>query len=455
MISKRDSIISFSIKFNRGKRVLLLAIGFFLIVPSVFSQNKNLIGSLRIGDTIPADLELTNVYNYPISKIRLSDLKGKLVILDFWSTWCGACIEMFPEVHALQKQFGDQLQIILVNSYEGDNESRVKTFFDNRQKRTGMTVDLPYSLLQTTITEYFPYKFIPHYVWINKKGEVIATTSQAEITSSNIALAIKGILPRVHIKQDQLDFDSNAPLFVNGNGGYGSKFTYRTLLTDYIEGIGNGTGMQRDEKDNITRFYMYNTLPIMLLRIAYPKELNRPVNQIQIEVSDRQKFDPRLFSDSLLYSIAVCYELITPPINLEKFRSYLREDIKRLFNVVVYEETVKAKCYILKSKNAASRIVSKGGSYSLDVARETTKKHMKNAPVSDLIYILNTLSLFSASPVIDATNFVENIDLNFPANLHHMSLEALQSFLKQNGLFLSEEERGIEVGVISSTKSNN
>ena len=74
---------------------------------------------LSIGDSIPHDLVLSDVYNYPVSKIRLSDLKGKFIILDFWATWCGACIATFPKMHQLQARFGDNLQVILVNTYQG------------------------------------------------------------------------------------------------------------------------------------------------------------------------------------------------------------------------------------------------------------------------------------------------------------------------------------------------
>ena len=50
---------------------------------------------LSIGDTMP-DITITNVYNYPSSTIHFSDLKGKLVILDFWATWCTGCKQEMP-----------------------------------------------------------------------------------------------------------------------------------------------------------------------------------------------------------------------------------------------------------------------------------------------------------------------------------------------------------------------
>jgi thiol-disulfide isomerase/thioredoxin len=34
---------------------------------------------------------------------------GKLMILDFWATWCGACISKFPKLDSLQKKYADKL----------------------------------------------------------------------------------------------------------------------------------------------------------------------------------------------------------------------------------------------------------------------------------------------------------------------------------------------------------
>lgn len=48
-------------------------------------------------------------------KLRLSDLRGKVVLLNFWTTWCTACVSEMPELIALQKRQGDHLAIVGVS----------------------------------------------------------------------------------------------------------------------------------------------------------------------------------------------------------------------------------------------------------------------------------------------------------------------------------------------------
>lgn len=69
--------------------------------------------SLPAATPLPAsDFELASLNG---GKIRLSDLRGKVVLINFWTTWCTACVGEMPELIALQKKHRDNLIILGVS----------------------------------------------------------------------------------------------------------------------------------------------------------------------------------------------------------------------------------------------------------------------------------------------------------------------------------------------------
>jgi len=58
--------------------------------------------------------------------VRLSDFRGKVVLINFWTTWCTACVSEMPELIALQKKHADELVIIGVSlDYVPDSHGHI------------------------------------------------------------------------------------------------------------------------------------------------------------------------------------------------------------------------------------------------------------------------------------------------------------------------------------------
>lgn len=152
--------------------------------------------ALKVGDKVP-DIVLNNIINYKSTSLKLTDFKGKLLIIDFWATWCGSCIKKFPLLDSMQTVHGDKLQILLVNSKSsGDTEQKVRTLFEKRKTAAGANFNLPIALHDTTLKALFPHSTIPYYVWIGSGGKVIAITSSAGVSASTIHAALKnGSIP--------------------------------------------------------------------------------------------------------------------------------------------------------------------------------------------------------------------------------------------------------------------
>lgn len=415
-----------------------------MVLPVVMWGQSQPIRPLTVGDTVP-DITIRNVYNYPDSVIRLSDLRGKLVILDFWSSWCGACIEAFPKMHDLQKEFGDKLQVILVNTYVGDSIQRVKTFFENRKQKTGQGVELPYSLLQLSLQQYFPYKFIPHYVWIDKTGKVIATTTQNEVNKIKIQQVIDGDQFFSHQKKDNIFFNKDKPLFIEGNGGLGNAFLYRTIITPQIEGLGNASGIQRNGNGSIIRFYMLNNSLLFLLRNAYPEELNIEPNRIMV----REAGQINLFNQNLQPNNLFCYEINIPPSSPNDLQKIIRQDMQRYFNLSVSTSYITKKCLVLRTGSNTTRLSTKGDKPDMDIAETSTKKFIQNQPIKVFVDFINNLPQLKSYPVIDEINLIENIDIIMPFDIYELNTGQLIEFLRNVGIEVSEQSRKIKFSIIT------
>ncbi|MBF0435967.1 MAG: TlpA family protein disulfide reductase [Magnetococcales bacterium] len=63
--------------------------------------------------------------------VTLSDYKGKIVVVNFWATWCPPCLDEIPDLIKFQNKYGGKgVQIIGVNYMERADEKRLKEFVD-------------------------------------------------------------------------------------------------------------------------------------------------------------------------------------------------------------------------------------------------------------------------------------------------------------------------------------
>lgn len=100
--------------------------------------------------------------------INLSDYKGKMVILDFWATWCPPCCKEIPHLVELQKEYKGRLQVIGLDVME--DEATVKDFMTENK------INYPVCIIDETLsTLYGGIKGIPTLFIIDKQGKVIKT----------------------------------------------------------------------------------------------------------------------------------------------------------------------------------------------------------------------------------------------------------------------------------------
>lgn len=99
--------------------------------------------------------------------VKLSDHKNKIVILDFWATWCPPCRKGIPDLIKLQKKYKDQLVIIGI-SLDTDTKKDVVPF----AKNYGINYPVVYGN-QEVVNNYGGIEAIPTSFVIDKKGNIV------------------------------------------------------------------------------------------------------------------------------------------------------------------------------------------------------------------------------------------------------------------------------------------
>ena len=88
----------------------------------------------------------------------LSDHEGKIILLNFWATWCGPCVGEMPAFPQLIEKYGDSLALVAVDS--GEKTKTVTDFLDNRGYTFPVVLDTDGSISNMYPTDGIPYTLI-------------------------------------------------------------------------------------------------------------------------------------------------------------------------------------------------------------------------------------------------------------------------------------------------------
>ncbi|MBR1597586.1 MAG: TlpA family protein disulfide reductase [Lachnospiraceae bacterium] len=98
-------------------------------------------------------------------KFVLSENSGKVILLNFWATWCGPCVEEMPAFEKLNNEYGDDVKILCVNCVES------KSTVDGFIKENGYTFPIAYD--EEGIVNYrYPTQGIPYTLVVGKDGVI-------------------------------------------------------------------------------------------------------------------------------------------------------------------------------------------------------------------------------------------------------------------------------------------
>ena len=102
--------------------------------------------------------------------IKLSDMLGKPVVLNFWASWCPPCKEEMPEFNKVFEELGDEVHFMMVDAVDGSRETKEKGAEYIAQQ--GFTFPVYYDIKQNAIMEYGIRAF-PTSVFIDSEGYLV------------------------------------------------------------------------------------------------------------------------------------------------------------------------------------------------------------------------------------------------------------------------------------------
>ncbi len=117
--------------------------------------------ALEIGQT-PQNFSLDSNRG---TQFNLSELKGKVVYVDFWASWCSSCKASMPWLNKLQNQLGDSFQVVAVNLDE--QRETAQAFL----QKSGVNLLVAYDPAGT-IPEQFGVQAMPTSFLLDKNGKV-------------------------------------------------------------------------------------------------------------------------------------------------------------------------------------------------------------------------------------------------------------------------------------------
>ncbi|AIM37555.1 hypothetical protein KO02_13305 [Sphingobacterium sp. ML3W] len=409
------------------KKILLVIIASFFLCPVIWAQKKiDRSKELKIGQVLP-DLPLQALINYEQTKIDIKSFQDKVVLLDFFDTFCSNCIAAMPKLQKLQDEMGDKLQLILVT---WQDQKTIEKFYQTNSFLKEHQVKLPTIYSADLLRNYFPHKGVPHTAWLYQ-NKVQAITYSDFVTKENIGLLYKDGAIQLPLKSD-----FNDGLNKESDALGQEQLVGSVKIFGYKDGV-ETTGIQIavDSISNLQKTTFYN-MDILGAYTAAWSKIKKPTflmkdERIIWKVKDSSRYQYPKGGDGKnvwLLKNGICYERYDQIKRSESEQAeIILNDLNGFFGLKVYWSTKEIPSLVIRKLEGENN--------------KNIQLHNKDGGLGGtgvLAFMLDYQGDFP--PVVDEVNSMMNIQIKDYSNIENLN-EQLIGY----GLKLVMELRPIEV----------
>ncbi len=150
------------------KKVLITIISLLMSIQINAQYLKNLQGQPFSDEVLKSVLYDTKVNNTSLESV-LDELKGNLVLINFWASWCGTCKREMPYLKELQKDYKGKKVAFLFLSTDTDYKKWVRGLATINMEGHHYRIDVD---SKPAIKEYLKIRGIPYYVILDKSSHI-------------------------------------------------------------------------------------------------------------------------------------------------------------------------------------------------------------------------------------------------------------------------------------------
>ncbi len=354
---------------------------------NAFSQEGAVSENIQVGVEVP-DFEMQVLTNQGTTTTKIRDYRGKVIILEFWATYCGPCLPAMDHLAEVRNNFTDEVEVFAITD---EPRSKVVNFLNTRPTSLLIALDD-----DKTLNRLFYHQFMPHTVIIGPDGFVKAITSPDQITKELIYMAKSGAELTVKTKAEFASSDVNDTALVQYS--LEDNSFYKVIISPQVEGV-----QSQVNKKAANEYEFVNCTVPMMYQALYQTTLKDTDERPCLEVTQQTRY---LLQENHQY----CLKLKVPEKQERAIGLIGMRHLEEVFSIKPQNE--------MRSRNVYSLVISEPDSLSADSLAASPEGKMS---LKDFISLLWETRLVD-KPIINDSGLPDDtvVSIEIPTQVYEV-----------------------------------